>query len=40
LKYIITRLPYKGNIHLSVADGTYTYTPNSNENGSDTLTFN
>ena len=39
LTYEIIRFPYKGQIVLSSADGTYTYTPNKNENGSDTLTF-
>jgi hypothetical protein len=39
LTYIITRLPYKGQISLSTVDGTFTYTPNSNENGTDTFTF-
>jgi hypothetical protein len=38
LTYKITRLPYKGQIDLS-SDGTFTYTPNANENGTDTLTF-
>jgi len=40
LTYNIIRLPYKGEITLSQSDGRYTYTPNLNENGSDTLTFN
>ena len=39
LTYKIIRMPYKGYINLSATDGTFTYTPNTNENGSDTLTF-
>ena len=39
LTYEIIRLPYKGQVVLFAADGTYIYTPNINENGSDTLTF-
>jgi hypothetical protein len=39
LTYEIIRLPYKGHIGFSSTDGAFTYTPNTNENGSDTLTF-
>ena len=39
LIYEIIRMPYKGNVKLSVSDGIYVYTPNTNENGSDTMTF-
>jgi len=39
LTYKIIRMPYKGTINLSATDGTFTYTPNTNENGSDTFTF-
>ncbi|MBF0451490.1 MAG: tandem-95 repeat protein [Candidatus Magnetomorum sp.] len=38
LTYKITRLPYKGKIIVLNA-GQFTYTPDANENGSDTFTF-
>ena len=40
LTFDIIHLPYKGQISFSESDGTYTYTPNLNVNGSDTLIFN
>lgn len=38
LVFVISRIPYKGEVKLLDA-GKFSYTPNSNENGSDTFTF-